>query len=334
MKRSTAFRGGAWVTALALGSVAQAAVTIDPNGAAAPDQGIFNQSFTVSQLDWAPGNSIAQGVLPAVDDGVGSEFNRYFQTRLSSYVDNNGNSPLTSLNLGAPPVGVTPIEWTMVAGFRERVTQTTGGKSEFELVKDNGAVNFLEIYYDDTPDADELSGTGYSNGRLILAAAIDAVDHSDLEIIPSSSEPLDQFGNNDYPNTQTILAQASSTPITARVLEADTGFFGGDVLDSNLIVDLLLQNVSQNLPFLTVNPSAAFTITSAGVGVGSLVGDRADSSVGVGSVGAINGVNGPDVMFQVDFNSRFSVIPEPMTAGLGLMSLGALALGMRRRRLA
>ena len=54
------------------------------------------------------------------------------------------------------------------------------------------------------------------------------------------------------------------------------------------------------------------------------------------NLGAVNGLSGPDFQFEADVASTFfereGAVPEPATALLGLMSLGAL--GLIRRRIA
>ena len=47
------------------------------------------------------------------------------------------------------------------------------------------------------------------------------------------------------------------------------------------------------------------------------------------ALGAVNGISGPDVIIEADANATFSVVPEPLSAGL--MALGAMAL-LRKRK--
>jgi len=51
-------------------------------------------------------------------------------------------------------------------------------------------------------------------------------------------------------------------------------------------------------------------------------------------LGDVNGLDGPDFIFQADANQSFDLIaiPEPVTASLSLLGLGALGMAIRRRR--
>ena len=301
----------------------------DPTGAA-------NFGAVLSNLDWQPGNSIADGGITAIGNfinGQGStEFDFYYQATLGTYRDGTG------LNL--MPDGK---ELTIVVGLTERVTDVTGaigstnGTASFEFLPGN--TNFFEVYLGDA-NSNALAGTGYNDGELVLRADIANVNPTLFTNNDDDTGPLDQTVgdtdgvNNDYPDINSVGGNGSTT-MAARITEWDTDVFHFE--DVPPLIELaLLQNIGVDLPFLSIDPSSAFVDTenagaigSAGPGPNTALGPNGD---GTGSVGTLNGFNGPDVVFQTDTNQTFKAIPEPTTAVLGLITLGGVGLATRRRR--
>jgi hypothetical protein len=343
----------AWST-----SPANATVKFDETGT-----GTFN--LALQTLDWLPGNSIAVGGVTAVENfvaGTGStQFTFFYQAKLGTFVE-----------IGDPSPNVMPdgTELTIVVGLREQVigvAGTPGGAgttATFRRVADP-TLDFLEVYYDDgsgllVDEANNLIGQGFNDGQLILKAAVTDLVDTVFTVTDANAGPLDQTsgdntgngginGDNDYPDIETVQGNGSTT-LTAEVADWDTSFFDFDPAGVNIIQLTMLQNVGVDLPFLSVDPSSGF-VTAKNVGAIGTSGPAPNLLLGpapnplgvpavdVNTVGTLNGGastagGGPDIVFQTDTNQVFavSVIPEPVTASLALLSLGALGLVARRRR--
>ena len=305
-------------------------VGIDPDAAAAP-----NGTIQVGNLDWAVGNALVVGATQSSPEGT--QFTTYAQARLSNFNNIlNQNIAVTGLN--------TVFEWTYVTGFQEVITQSlNGGQAlQFQVNPNNlgldATQNFFQIYRS-AANSNDLAGTGFNDGTLLLTghilqgaqlgqsgftAAGNVSTTTSGPVFTPLIQALDQFGNNDYPAIDSITGTGSSQIQILVDAINDPLSFPGISVGMILTLDF---NTSQILAYNQTDPSACFfngAVTIGGAG---------NAALGcANTIGATNGVSGPNIQFQTDSNNSFIVqqIPEPGV--LALLGISLLGVGIARAR--
>jgi len=282
----------------------------------------------VATFDWAVGNALSIGGSPAGGIKVGDESTLLYQAALSAIRDSANQALFVNGFLGAP-------HFTVVAGFGE--TATAAGPDAAFAFNPLNPVNFFKIYANGATPANDLLGTGFTTGTLILdGMVLGAGFTSNFSAdVDASGMPVtaiyDQFGIDNYspgpvfggPGGYTSIVGSGGTSLNVEIKWVDDKYFTDGLAPGGLLS--VAFNTSQKTPFQEANPSKCF-INTAGTA----------DCVTVPDLAAINGLNmGPDPVkdfqIQVDGNNSFMKdrnVPEP--GSLALISLGLLGFAAAR----
>lgn len=297
-KMNKAARAAAVAAAIGFAGAAHSGVPVmvDPDG-----PGPLPAALT-STLDWQPGNALIQLGNPGLLQ-VGQTVRALMQARLAVLLDPN-NVPLPF---------PADKEWTYVASVPLKVeamvqSPTTGVTTILWEFDDNAAANpdytnFVEIWQDDVRDSNDLAGTGFNNGKLILTGIVTNVSQM-LTKIPTA-QLLDQFQGDNY-SGQLTLEMNGSQQIRVNVTWPDPSYFPGFTPDK--VESIVSQfNSSTITPFRQANPSALFL----GEGAGTPPQEPGPAPTVVPNIGTINGQPVPgqtlDLQAQADPNQSFEV---------------------------
>lgn len=278
--------------------------------------------INVDTFDWSPDSALGVGAVTAINNFVAGSGKTTFDLLAHASLANfeAGGSVVTGTGLN------TGFEITFVGGFTEKVlTASAPATATFGLAP---GVNFFEIYWDSARNSDrsldsdvgpKSAGTGYNDGILIMSGAVTESFGNFSTNVSAGNALLDSFGSDSLAGQQSVRGVGSSD-ITVTVMPTfyDPAFFLGTTPFTTFS---LAFNTSQVTPYRQVDPATQFTGTGGGVVLPSL--------------GAVNGVTGPDFQFQADPNSSLAtgVVPEPGTMillGSGL--LGLAGIGRRRSK--
>lgn len=287
-------------------------ILFDPDGAGPAG------SSQITLLDLAPGNSITQGVTAFTP--AGTPANILFQANMS--VAKNGDNIVAANCLTSASAAIMDC-FKFVAGLPGIVSEEVPPPSLEFRFNPTSPVNFFNIYANNVPGSD-LNGTNFTTGSLILTGTWLNDPSFFATFVPNlqSGGPLDQFGANDYPGVNSVAGTGAFSGNLV-VTFADSTYFPSLATGTTLFV----ASSKETLPYTQTNPTACFSATGA---------PGTDcTSPGVSSVGAVNGISGPNTMLETDASFSFITpsVPEPATMALfGLVLLGGGAT-LRRRQM-
>ena len=201
-----------------------------------PDGAGNSPKLNLSTFQFGAVNSVARAALPFTQ---GNPFQLVFQGQLNSIVTSSGAQLTpTGLNATGAVGAVVPFAITIVGSVTEAVTNANAGTPPRVVYRlTNAQVSpFIEIYYDSAVNANPLAGTGYNDGKLILAGTpnTDIVDVGTISLSnpqPSPQPNFDSFGTNDYATAGTGNANITSvvatgaTTLSVTVNYVDPAFF-------------------------------------------------------------------------------------------------------------
>lgn len=256
-------------------------------------------------LDQAPGN--VNSLNGAGGGGVilpGVVITDLYQSNLSA-IQTSGTSNLFANGTGGN-------FFTFVANFSETVTGAAIlGTDAINIVSVNGGGTIKMCAQ--LALGDNLMGTGFGcAGSGILTARVDGGSSSITAHLARALENLDQAGSNNWPGVSTLVTDGSAS-LRATITFIDANYFPDLKVGSKVAL-----NSSFITPYNQVDPSRRFS-------TGLVTDDTATN------IGAVNGVFGPNFIFQADANNSFEA-PEPGGLAIGGIALAGLALLRSRRK--
>jgi hypothetical protein len=240
----------------------------------------------VDTLDLAPGNALLVGIN--ANTAVGSVASLLFQANLA--IATLAGSPVFGFGFGSPG----KPSFTVAGQFEVQVTANSGGILTFAPRVNFGTQGLFRIYRHSS-NGDNLAGTCFASdcgGNSVLQGkVINYANFSSVFAVNVSTpaQALNQFGATG-PSPVNSLLGAGSLTFDLVVTGVNSSYFPKLPVGSRPV----RATVQLSLPFNKAAPSTCF----------STDGITGCNQVGVGSVGAVNGL-GANTIVQADASLSF-----------------------------
>ena len=184
------------------------------------------------------------GLAPAIGQAT---FQLDYQAFVPALIGANGQ------DFTPPGLGST-YQLTVVGSFTEVVTglYANGTVATFSMAASQSN-SFFELYYNSSVVANNLAGTGFNVGTLVIAGtpATNLPSESVFSLSSSgSTQPFDQFDQNNYAGIQSVVGSG------ALMLWANTTYYNPAFVGTP--ISEMAFNFSLVTPFDEVDPSRLF----------------------------------------------------------------------------
>jgi hypothetical protein len=299
-----------------------ATITFNPLGGGAGAGAISG----VSGFGYATSSTLVQGIGTPT---VGATFNTFYESVINA---TTGTPSTIGSNYS---INASTNQFTVIAGFRESITQIVDGTVFFTNASGPGfstgttSPNFFVILATPagTVNPSTGDGAGFGAGTPILTGHITS-DNFDGSFSPTLSGGSPVIGSFNTSGLPTAITTANSvfgggeSQITVSVDTFNTSYFPTNPF-------ALIFSTTNSLPFAAVAPLSGFY---SGPGASPDVTFPGTPPTGF-DPGTINAFNGNSLMFQTVATSSFSV-PEPssITSAVTASTVIPMFLCFLRRR--
>jgi len=277
--------GAAQATTLNTTSAANVLIGGNPGEPGAPSavggDGVL-QNFT--GIDWHQnGAGLVQGftLTPANHAGDFVDFQLTYQA-FAAAISTTSATP--DLRVGAPGPAIGTYELTTVATLHKRATCLTAGCTSVAITFTPATTSNWSIYFDNTPDANQAAGTGFTDGALMLSGTWDSELSTFLATGTSGTPGATGVGSATLIGTVAFTNAAYVSPALAGTrFDSTLNFPGPDApaFTRPLLVNGIatgpntdsqfVLNIDGAQPFTPVPEPATLALVAAGIfGMGSL----------------------------------------------------------------